>query len=153
MSSYNNLTLLGNLTFKPDLSFTANGTAVAKSRIAVNQVMTKKDKSQVKETLFIDLQIWNKQAENCAEYLDKGSLVLVSGRLKFDQWKGADGEPHSKYYVVCDQVVFLTRSGSGKVADSDDARTDPKALNQDPKEPPADQPEDTQAPGDDDIPF
>lgn len=153
MSSFNNVTLLGNLTFKPSLSYTPQGTAVTRMRLAVNEVITKKDKTQAKDTLFIDIQVWMKQAETCAEYLDKGSMVLVSGRLRFNQWEGKEKQKHSKHYVIANRVIFLSRSEKQVVDEIGEDRAAPGKASPDSIPPEEDQPSMAGAESDDDIPF
>lgn len=107
---YNRIILIGNLTKDPELRYTPNGAAVSTFRIAVN-TRYKAGEENKEETLFIDTVVFGKQAENCSEYLSKGSQVLVEGRLQERRWE-TDGQQRSKFEVVAQNVRFLTRRGS-----------------------------------------
>ena len=124
MASLNKALLIGNLTRDPDLRYTPSGTAVANLRLAVNRTfVVQGDKRE--ETLFIDVVAWGKQAEACAEYLAKGSAILVDGRLQSREYETKDGGKRTVIEVVADTVQFLTRkpgaptaAGPGISADS-----------------------------------
>jgi len=132
MASYNKTILLGNLTADPELRYTGNGTAVCDLRLAVNT--KSKDKE---ETLFIDCTVWDKTAENCAEYLHKGSQVLVEGRLRTDQWEDRDtGKKRSKIAMTANTVQFL--GGANEERGSKPQRSNTRGntrRNSDPVEP------------------
>jgi len=106
MASFNKVILMGNLTRDPDLKFTQGGSALCKLGLAVNQKYKKGDE-WVEDPVFVDITVWGKQAENCAEYLKKGSPVLVDGRLNFSQWETDDGQKRSKLDVTAMSVQFL----------------------------------------------
>ena len=113
MASYNKVMLLGNLTRDPELRFTANGAAVASFGLAVNRKFKQGDDWK-EEVCFVDITVWAKQAENCAEYLSKGSQVFIEGRLNFQQWEADGGQKRSKHEVVANLVQFLGRAGASK---------------------------------------
>lgn len=109
MPSMNKVILLGRLTRDPNMRYTASGTALCEIGLAVNR--TYKDKASgnhKEETCFVDITVWGKSAENCAQYLAKGREVLVEGRLKFDSWE-MDGQKRSKLGVVAENVQFLSK--------------------------------------------
>jgi len=108
---YNKIILIGNLTKDPELRYTPNGAAVSTIRIAVNTRYKQGDENR-EETLFIDTVVFGKQAENCSEYLSKGSQVLVEGRLQERRWE-SDGQQRSKFEVIAQNVRFLSRRGGG----------------------------------------
>src|SRR5260370_31709030 len=108
LASPNKALLIGNLTRDPDLRYTGAGTAVANLRLAVNRTfVVQGDKRE--ETLFIDVVAWGKQAETCAEYLAKGSAILVDGRLQSREHDARDGSKRTVVEVVADAGQFLTR--------------------------------------------
>ena len=109
MSSYNRVILMGNLTRDPDTRYLQSGTAVTDMGLAVNETYAGQDGQKVEKTVFVDVVVWAKQAEACAQYLGKGSPVLVEGRLQLDQWETKDGEKRSKLRVRADRVQFLGR--------------------------------------------
>lgn len=104
---FNQVILAGRLTRSPELRFTQSGTAVCDLGLAVNNNYTKKDGEKVEDTMFCDVNVWGKTAENCNEYLDKGSPVFVVGRLILDTWEGKDGEKKQRLRVRAERVQFL----------------------------------------------
>ena len=112
MSSYNSVTLMGNLTKAPEVKVVSGDSTVAKFGLAVNEHYQGEEKAH-----FFDIEVWNKQADNCAKFLDKGSPVLVSGKLCQDRWKSEDGSGRSKVKVTAFVVQFL---GKPKAPDSND---------------------------------
>ncbi|MBI3600404.1 MAG: single-stranded DNA-binding protein [Nitrospinae bacterium] len=110
MASLNKVFLMGNLTRDPELRYTPGGAAVASFGLAVNRKY-KQGEEVKEETCFVDITVWAKQAENCAEYLSKGSGVLVEGRLSYRSWETEEGQKRSKIEVVANNVQFLPRRG------------------------------------------
>ncbi|MDA8106164.1 MAG: single-stranded DNA-binding protein [Nitrospiraceae bacterium] len=108
---YNKVILIGNLTKDPELRYTPQGTPVATFRLAINYSYKQGDEWK-KETTFIDIVVFGKQAENCGQYLNKGSQALVEGRLQERRWE-ADGQQKSKFEVVANTVKFLSSKKSG----------------------------------------
>jgi single-strand DNA-binding protein len=118
--------LMGNLTRDPELRYIAQGRAVTTLGIAVNRVYKDRDTGQqVKNTDFISVSVWGKQAENCEKYLSKGRAVYVEGRLKMNKWEDANGESRSKLEVVANNVQFLSGPSAGSKQD-DNARSKPE---------------------------
>lgn len=114
MASLNKVFLMGNLTRAPELRYTPNGTAVSDLRLAVNRAYTTQSGERRQDTYFLTVVVWGKQAENCGEYLDKGSPILVEGRLQTREWEGKDGQRRNVVEVVADRIQFLGRSrGAG----------------------------------------
>lgn len=109
MATLNTVLLIGRLTRDPELRYTPQGTAVLDMTMALNRQMTAKDGTKRDETCFIDVVVWAKQAELCAQYLKKGRLVFVEGRLAQDKWESAEGQKRSKIKVTAQRVQFLDR--------------------------------------------
>ena len=110
MADLNKVFLMGRLTFDPELRYTPSGSAVSELRLAINRVWTGRDGERKEETLFIDVTVWDRQAENCCQYLKKGSQVHVEGALKMDTWDDkTTGEKRSKIKVQAERVQFLDR--------------------------------------------
>jgi len=107
MSNYNRVILMGNLTRNPELSYTPNGKAVAKFMIAVNSSHKNKAGDKVEEAEFVPVTVWDKQAETVAEWLSKGSPVLLEGRIKQERWVSKDNENRSRLVVVANAVRFI----------------------------------------------
>ena len=109
MADLNKVFLMGRLTFDPELRYTPSGSAVTDLRMATSRTWTGKDGDRKEETLFIDVTVWDRQAENCCQYLKKGSQVHVEGYLKSESWESQTGEKRSKIKVEADRVQFLDR--------------------------------------------
>jgi len=105
----NKVFLIGRLTRDPELRYTPSGSAVASFGIAVNREYTKKDGNKKEDPCFINLVVWGKRAEICAEYLRKGSMIFVEGRLSYRQWETADKERRSTLEVFVENFQFLDR--------------------------------------------
>jgi single-strand DNA-binding protein len=115
MASYNKVILVGNLTRDPELRYTPKGVAIAKLGLAVNRVWKTETGESKEEVTFIDIDAFSKQAETIAQYLKKGSPLLVEGRLRLDQWDDKQtGQKRSKLGVVLEAFQFL---GGGNRAD------------------------------------
>lgn len=104
----NKVFLVGNLTKDPELRYTPQGVSVCDMRIAVTRRFTSNGE-QKSETCFIDIVVWQKLAERCAEFLKKGSTILVDGRLQLDEWQTQDGQKRSKMRIVAENIQFLSR--------------------------------------------
>jgi len=103
----NKVVLIGRLTKDIELKYTPNGVAVASFYLAVNRNFT--NSQGEREADFIPVQVWRKQAENCAKYLSKGRLVAVSGRIQTRSYDGPDGQRRYAWEVVADEVKFLDK--------------------------------------------
>ena len=95
----NKVILLGRLVRDIELRYTQSGAAIGSTGIAVTRKYTLNGEKR-EETCFIDLTFFGKQAEVSNQYLQKGSKLLVEGRLKFDQWKDSNGQTKSKPSVA-----------------------------------------------------
>ncbi|MFC1524800.1 single-stranded DNA-binding protein [Planctomycetota bacterium] len=107
MANLNKAFLMGNLTRDPELRYIPDGTPVCSFGLAVNRSYTTTSGEKKENTLFIEVTVWRKMAETCAEYLKKGRLVMVEGRLEMDTWEGKDGQKRSKIKVIAQNVQFL----------------------------------------------
>ena len=108
MASFNKVVLLGNLTRDPELKKSPAGVSVAKLRMAVNETYRDRQSGQPKEvTCFVDVAVWDKQADSCGQYLTRGSQILVEGRLVYEEWKNAQGESRNRLSVRADRVQFI----------------------------------------------
>lgn len=108
----NNVVLIGRLTKDPDLKYLQNGTALCKFGLAVDKGLSK-DKKQEMETKgqhtadFINISAWGKMAENCANYLKKGRLVGIQGRIQTGSYTANNGSKRYTFEVVANNVEFL----------------------------------------------
>ena len=102
----NNVVLIGRLTKDVELKYIqGTGTPVANFAIAVDREFTGKDGK--KEVDFIDIQVWGKSAENCSNYIGKGSLVGVQGSIRIDLYQNKEGENRKITRVNANRVQFL----------------------------------------------
>ena len=114
---YNRVLLIGNLTRDPELRYTPNNTAVADMGVAVNRTYQDGDGNEQDDTTFVDVTAWGRQAENCSQYLEKGSPIFVDGRLTFDSWEQDDGQKRSKLKVTASRIDFLGGSSNNDNAE------------------------------------
>lgn len=105
MTSLNVVILAGRLTRDPELRYTPNGVPVAHFTLAVNRTRG----SQKDETDFIDIVAWNKLAEICQQYLSKGRLVSVVGRLQIRNYETQDGQKRKAVEVIANDMQILDR--------------------------------------------
>jgi single-strand DNA-binding protein len=108
MASLNKVFLIGNLGADPEIRYTPAGTAVGNFSIATTEVWNDKAGERQEKTEWHRVVVWNKNAENCAEYLKKGRSVHVEGRLQTRSWEDKDsGAKRYTTEVVADRVTFL----------------------------------------------
>jgi single-strand DNA-binding protein len=110
-SSYNSVTIVGNLTRDVEMRYTQGGLAIAEVGLAVNDRVKKGDQWE-EETSFFDVTIFGRTAEIANEYLSRGSSVLIDGRLKQDRWE-QEGQKRSKVKIICDKMVLVGSPGGG----------------------------------------
>ena len=109
----NRVVLVGRLTKDPELRYTPSGVAMARFTLAVNRTFS--NQQGEREADFINCVVWRKQAENTANFLKKGSLAGVEGRIQTGSYEGQDGKRVYTTEVVADSVQFLEpRSSSGE---------------------------------------
>lgn len=108
----NRTVLVGRLTKDPDLRYTPNGVAVANFTLAVNRPFS--NQQGEREADFINCVVWRRPAENLANFMSKGSLVGVDGRLQTRSFEGQDGKRVFVTEVVADSVQFLETKGNGQ---------------------------------------
>lgn len=109
----NNCTLIGRLTREPELRYLPNGgKAVCNFGIAVDKGLSKEKKQEMegqgKYTAdFINIVVWGKQGENCANYLAKGRLVGIQGRIQTGSYNAKDGSKRYTFDIVAEKTEFL----------------------------------------------
>lgn len=101
----NRVVLVGRLTADPQLRYTQSGVATASFALAVNRTFT--NQQGERETDFINVVVWRKAAESVANYLKKGSLAGVDGRIQTRSYEGQDGKRIYVTEVVAESVQFL----------------------------------------------
>lgn len=117
---YQKLTIVGRLGRDPEMNYTPEGTPVTKFSIASSEKWTGKDGAKHEATTWVTVSVWGNKAEPCAQYLHKGDLALVEGRLSPGDnggpriWTGKDGEAHASFEMKADSVVFLNTKGGDR---------------------------------------
>lgn len=123
---FNKIIIAGNLTKDPEMRYTTAGVPVVTFSVAVNS-RYKQNGETKEEALFMDTIVFGKQAENCKEYLSKGSPVLIEGRLRERRWE-QDGIHRSKIEIMSKDVRFLpsnkSKSGAMESAVTEDEDSD-----------------------------
>jgi single-strand DNA-binding protein len=111
------ITIVGNLVEDPNLRFTPSGQAVASFRVASTPRFLDKQTNEWKdgESLFLTCNVWRQAAENCAESLQRGMRVIVSGRLKQRSYETREGEKRTVYEIEADEVGPSLRNATAKV--------------------------------------
>lgn len=113
----NSINLIGNLTKDVELKYLpGSGTAVANFTIAVKRSFVKSEEEQQAD--FIYIQTFGKSAENCANYLEKGSKVAIQGELRIDTYQ-KDGQHHSFTKVNASRVEFLSSKGKEQKSETE----------------------------------
>jgi single-strand DNA-binding protein len=112
-----NITLIGNLTDDPELRFTPSGAAVAKFRVASTPRYMDKQSGEWKdgEALFLACNVWRQAAEHVAESLQRGTRVIVSGRLRQRSYETREGEKRTVYELEVDEIGPSLRYATAKV--------------------------------------
>ncbi|MGI5892181.1 MAG: single-stranded DNA-binding protein [Bacillota bacterium] len=141
----NRIILIGRLTKDPELRFTQSGVAVASFFLAVDRSFKNADGQ--KETDFINIIAWRGLGENCANYLSKGKLAAVDGRLQIRNYETKDGQKRTIAEVVADDVRFLSPRESSVATPTSPSEGYVK------NEPVMDNFDEEMPLGDDDLPF
>lgn len=104
---YNRVFLIGRLTKDPEMRMTMSGIAVTRFRLAVDRGFRKKNDTETAD--FIGVVAWRRLAEICSEFLQKGKLVAIEGRLQIDSYE-KDGVKQTIAEVVADNMQMLDRA-------------------------------------------
>jgi len=117
MAGETTITVIGNLTDDPELRFTPSGAAVAKFRLASTPRTLDRASGEWKdgEPLFLACSVWRQVAENVAESLQRGSRVIVSGRLRQRSYETKEGEKRTVYELEVDEIGPSLRYATAKV--------------------------------------
>lgn len=115
MVSVNRMIIIGNLGSEPEMRFTPNGRPVTSFSVATNRRYTTSDGERREETEWFTVVTWSRLAEQCNQFLAKGRLVYVEGRLHSHSWEGQDGQKRYRNEIVADRVSFLDRQSSAQL--------------------------------------
>lgn len=107
----NKALIIGNLTRDPELKALPSGIQVASISVATNRVWKDQNGSKQESTDYHNVVVFGRQAETAAQYLKKGSSVLVEGRMQTRSWDGQDGKKQYRTEVVADRIQFGNRPG------------------------------------------
>lgn len=139
MASVNKVIVVGNLGRDPELRYTKDGRPVTNITVATNERWRDREGNNQERTEWHRVVVWDKQAENCAQYLQKGRSVYIEGRLQTREWEDREGQKRYTTEIVAQTVQFLGGRGEGG------GRASPP-VGDPPPAPPESQ-------GGDDIPF
>ena len=120
-NSVNKVILVGRLGKDPELKYTQGGIPVAKFSIATDETWKDQSSEKQQRTEWHNVVAWRKLAEICGQYLNKGKLVYIEGKLQTRSWDDKEGHKRYTTEVVADSMVML--SGKG-----DDARPERSAA-------------------------
>lgn len=119
----NKVFLIGNLTRDPELKNLPSGTAVVSFGMATNRVWKDKQGEKQEEAQFHNIVVFGRQAEIVNQYLTKGSLALIEGRIQTRSWDGKDGSKQYRTEIVAETIQFGPRSGPGASGTSSSPKT------------------------------
>lgn len=134
---YQHLTIIGNLGRDPEMRYTPTGTPVTNLNVATSRVYKDANGQQVKETCWFRVSVFGKTAENCAQYLQKGRMVLVEGNLRPDPQTGGprlydrqDGSKGASFEVFATNVRFMPsgRAEAGPAAPAEEVPGAPETV-------------------------
>ena len=112
----NTVTVIGNVTRDPELRFTPSGQAIATFGLAVNRRWQNRQTQDWEEQVsFFDIKCWAQMGENVGESVQKGTRVLVTGRLEQRSWETDNGDKRSKVEVVADEIAPSLRWATAEV--------------------------------------
>lgn len=124
MANLNKVFLIGNLTRDPELRYTPAGVAVANLGLAVNRRFRDKTGELKEDVCFLTVTVWDKQAEACCQYLQKGSPIFVEGVLQSRSWETPDGQKRSTIDVRAERVQFLGKFSPDRQGEETTAATE-----------------------------
>lgn len=104
---YNNVIMIGNITRDIELKQLPTGSLVANSAIATSHKYKTSSGEQKEEVCFLDFDMFGRTAEVAHQYLNKGSKVLLEGRLILNKWVGQDGSNRTKHILRVDNMKML----------------------------------------------
>jgi len=130
MAGLNKVMIIGNLGTDPEMRYTAGGNPVTTFRIAVSRTYTTPNGERKDETEWFRVVTWNKLAETCSQFLQKGRRAFVEGRLQTRSWDAPDGQKKYMTEVVAQTVLFLDRGQASPFPEDEDSADllEPEAL-------------------------
>ncbi len=135
----NKVMIIGNLGRDPEMRYTPSGKPVTSFSVAVSRSWVKPEGERTETTDWFNVVAWGRLAEICSQYLTKGSMVYVEGRLETRSWEAENGQKHFRTEVVASDVNILDKRGRTieEGAGTDTHIPDPESANHgNPEEPP-----------------
>jgi single-strand DNA-binding protein len=120
MASLNRCCFIGNLTRDPEVKFLTNGEAVANCSIAVNESWKDKNGDKQERVEFVNLTFYRKLAEIAGQYLKKGALTYVEGKMQTRKWQDKEGHDRYTTDIIVDQMQMLGGKKDGEQSDTAD---------------------------------
>jgi single-strand DNA-binding protein len=151
--SVNKVILIGRLGKDPEVKYTPSGAPVAKFTLATDEVFKDRSGEQQKHTEWHNIVAWNKLAEICGEYLTKGKLVYIEGRIRSRQWEDQAGNKRTAYEIVALGMQMLGSKAESDRAAAAAAAPPPSAEHAPVEKPPAAEPPAEPEITDQDVPF
>ncbi len=131
--SYQEIIIIGHLGRDPEMRYTSAGVAVASFPVAANRRYHDVQGELIKETVWFQVSAWEKQAENATQYLERGSQVMVRGRLNPDPetgrpriWEKRDGSPAASYEVTAREIIYLDGRANEETGEQESGATPTK---------------------------
>lgn len=121
MPSLNKVMVIGNVGSEPEMRFTPSGKPVTSFRVATNRVYTTPEGEKKEETEWFTVVAWNRLAEQCNQFLNKGRLVYAEGRLRTRSWEGQDGQKHYRTEIIANRVSFLDKKSAAPLPEGEKA--------------------------------
>ena len=113
MASVNKVIIVGRLGKDTELRYSQGGAPICSFSVATDESYKDRDGNKVERTEWHNVTAFQRMAENCANYLSKGSLVYVEGRLKTEKWQDKDGNDRYTTKIMAERVQFLDRKQDG----------------------------------------
>lgn len=120
----NKVMIIGNLGRDPEMRYTPSGKPVTSFSVAVSRSFVKPEGERTEVTDWFNVVAWGRLAEICSQYLTKGSMVYVEGRLETRSWEGDNGQKHFRTEVVASDVNILDRKGRPEESSSAEGLSD-----------------------------
>jgi single-strand DNA-binding protein len=114
--SVNKVILVGRLGRDPETRYTGGGQAVANFSVATDETYKDKNGERQKRTEWHKIVVWGKQAEIAQQYLKKGSLVFIEGRIQSREWQDKEGQKRTSFEIVCSNFRMLGGRAEGAAA-------------------------------------
>lgn len=122
----NKVMIIGRLGRDPELRYAQNGTPIANLRIATDESYVDREGNKVDRVEWHTVVVFQRAAENCANYLGKGSLVFVEGSLQTRKWQDQQGQDRYSTEIKASRVQFLDRRGEGAAPGAEGGGASPR---------------------------